>query len=71
MKNLKMHFYVVITGIAIIAISCSTSTTENQEVTAMDSVSKELDKSNQELDAQAKKVEASLGKIDKEINNSN
>ena len=71
MKRLKLYSYMGIIAIMGITTSCTSSSTKSegkQEVTAMDSVSKELEKTNKELEEEAKKVEASLEKIDKEFN---
>ncbi|SKB62945.1 hypothetical protein [Daejeonella lutea] len=71
MKRLKLYSYVVIMTIIGITTSCTSSSTTDeskQEVTAMDSVSKDLEKTNKELEDEAKKVEESLDKIDKEFN---
>lgn len=71
MKRLKLYSYMVIMAIMGITTSCTSSSTKNedkQEVTAMDSVSKDLEKTNKELEEEAKKVEESLDKIDKEFN---
>lgn len=71
MKRLKLYSYMLAVTIMGITTSCTSSSTKNedqQEVTAMDSVSKDLEKTNKELEDQAKKVEESLEKIDKEFN---
>lgn len=73
MKLLKLYSYMVLLAIMGITTSCTSSSTSNedkQEVSAMDSVSKELEKTNKELEDEAKKVEASLEKADKEFNTS-
>lgn len=74
MKRLQLSFFVAIIAIMGFTTSCtssSTKTEDKQEVSAMDSVSQELEKTNKELDDEAKKVEASLEKVDKEFNASN
>ncbi|MBC7759683.1 MAG: hypothetical protein H7069_12555 [Phormidesmis sp. FL-bin-119] len=74
MKRLQLYSYMVIIAIMGITTSCtsgSTKTEDKQEVSAMDSVSQELEKTNKELEDEAKKVEASLEKVDKEFNASN
>lgn len=56
-----------ITGLIAIA-SCSSNTkSEKEDVSQLDSVSTDLDKSNEKLTAEAKKVEESLEKIDTEL----
>ncbi len=74
MKLLKLYSYVVILALGVTAAACTsntTSTDKQHEVSAMDSVSKDLEKTNKELQDEAEKVEASLEKIDKEFNTSN
>ncbi len=73
MRLLKLYSYVVILTLGVTAAACTSNTTstDTQEVSAMDSVSKELEKTNKELEDEAKKVEASLEKIDKEFNTTN
>lgn len=73
MKRLKLYSYVVILATMGITTSCTSSTKkeDKQEVSAMDSVSQELEKTNKELEEGAKKVEASLEKVDKEFKASN
>lgn len=74
MKRPQLYFFVAIIAIMGITTSCtssSTKTEDKQEVSAMDSVSQELEKTNKELEDEAKKVEASLEKVDKEFNASN
>ncbi|MEJ7693826.1 hypothetical protein [Daejeonella sp.] len=73
MKLLKLYSYMVILATMGIITSCTSSSTTNedkQEVSSMDSVSNELEKTNKELEEEAKKVEASLEKVDKEFNES-
>ena len=74
MKRSQLYSYVVIIAIMGITTSCtssSTKTEEKQDVSAMDSVSQELEKTNKELEEEAKKVEVSLEKADKEFKASN
>lgn len=74
MKRLKLYSYVVIMAVMGIATSCTSSSTKSedkQEISAMDSVSKDLEKTNKELEEENKKVEESLEKIDKEFNAKN
>jgi len=61
---------IAIMGITTSCTSNSTSSEDKQEVSAMDSVSKELEKTNKELEEEAKKVEASIERADKEFNTS-
>ena len=68
MKNLKLYLYMFTTASLLTAASCSSGTdSEKKDVSQMDSVSNDLDKSNDSLIAETKKVEASLEKIDKEL----
>lgn len=72
MKRYKLYSYLVILTMAVFGTSCTSSTrsTDTQEISAMDSISNDLEKTNKELEEETKKVEASLDKIDKEFNTS-
>ncbi len=70
MKNLKMYFFCPLIALMLFGFSsCTTKAVkaDEQEIHAMDSVSKDLDQSAKELEDQNKKVEASLEKLDKEL----
>lgn len=68
MKKITTLIYLFLTAGALFVTSCSSDTkSEKKDVTQMDSVSKNLEKSNEELTAKTKKVEESLEKIDKEL----
>lgn len=67
MKNMKSYLILFATGLLITAACSSKSQSDTNDVTQMNSVSNNLEKSNEELTAKAKQVEESLEKIDKEL----
>lgn len=70
MKRLKMGYLTPIIALGLfIMSSCSNNSakSENLEISAMDSVSKDLEKTTKELDEKNAKLEASLEKLDKEF----
>jgi septal ring factor EnvC (AmiA/AmiB activator) len=74
MKIIKFCYSIIIATAVLTATACFSSDTtkvESNELSAMDSVSKNLEKSNKELDEQAKKVEASIERLDKELTSTN
>jgi peptidoglycan hydrolase CwlO-like protein len=71
MKRLVLYCYVATSVIGLTTASCSTTTsTEKEDVKAMDSVSAELEKTNKELEEEVKKLEASLEKTEMEFSHS-
>ncbi len=68
----KTDFYFALIFPLCLSMShCAGKSSKNEEpqITKMDSVSQEMEKSNKELEDKSKKVEASLEKLDKELNN--
>lgn len=70
MKRLKMFYLTPIIALGLfIMSSCSNNSSQSDkvEINAMDSVSKDLEKTTKELDEKNAKLEASLEKLDKEF----
>ncbi len=63
----KIYLLTMIMPLGLLFSSCSgkSAKADEPEITTMDSVSNELEKSNKELDEQTKKLEASLEQADK------
>jgi septal ring factor EnvC (AmiA/AmiB activator) len=70
MKRLKMFYLTPIIALGLfIMSSCSNNSakSEDLEISTMDSVSKDLEKTTKELEEKNAKLEASLEKLDKEF----